>query len=251
VKLTDAEQEKLNESKLKYFVSKKEQKFNRKLANNILAQKLRTHFELIQFINKYDCKENDNNNYFIKIILDEINKSNNYMKYTSLRNTYSDYEFWEDVFKQIILKSFTVSEWLEQKNIYWNDDLEIITVFVLKTLKQFQYKIDSNTMLFPMFKNIESKEFAIKLLQTSIIEGNKNSDLINIHMKNWDKKHIAMVDLIIMQMALSEINNFPSIPLKVTLNEYINLAHYYSTPKSAPFVNGILQAIIHSLKINK
>lgn len=251
IKLTDREKKILDTLTHNNFLSQK--KLNRKFADNLLVEKLQNHSEFIQYTNKYNWIENNNESYFIKSLLNEIKQSNCYLKYISIKNTYNnDYEFWKAIFEQIILKSSTVSEWLEQKNIYWNDDLETIAIFVLKTLKQFQYKITSKITLFTIFRNNTAQEkFAMQLLHSSIKESNKNYSLISTHMKNWDRKHIAILDLIIMQMALAEISNFPSIPLKVTLNEYIDLARYYSTPKSTFFINGILQAIVSSLDINK
>ncbi|GMO34677.1 MAG: transcription antitermination factor NusB [Candidatus Azobacteroides pseudotrichonymphae] len=253
IELTNAEQKKLDKQKHKHSLLFKEQYINRKFADNFLAKKLRNHIALIQFANKHsNWLRTNSETDFIELLLNEIKQSDNYTKYISSNNAYkNNYEFWEAIFKQIILKSQIVSEWLEQKSIYWNDDLEATTMLVLKTLKQFQDRSIAEPVLLPLFKDNTTQEYAIQLLRSSIIEAEENSDLIDTQMKNWDKKRIALLDLIIMQMALAELNNFPAIPLKVTLNEYIDLARYYSTPKSTSFINGILQAIVSILKINK
>jgi len=99
-----------------------------------------------------------------------------------------------------------------------------------------------------MFKDEEDKEFAIKLLRCALWEEKENNERINRQITNWELDRIAQMDLYIMQIALSELLNFPSIPISVTLNEYIDLARYYSTPKSPNFINGILDSIVRELK---
>lgn len=252
IKLTDTERKRLDRLNHKHLLTKEKKYLNEKFTDNQMIKRLRNHPALIQFTNKHaNWLQNNNESNFIRSLLNEIKQSDSYKKYIFPDDIYNNnYEFWKTIFEQIILKSQIVSEWLEQKSIYWNDDLETITVFVLKTLERFQNKSSPMLALLPMV-NSTVQEYAVQLLRFSIIEAKKNSNLINVQMKNWDKERIALLDLIIMQMALAEINNFPTIPLKVTLNEYIDLARYYSTPKSTSFVNGILQAVVSSLKTNK
>jgi transcription antitermination protein NusB len=99
-----------------------------------------------------------------------------------------------------------------------------------------------------MFKDLEDQSFAIKLFRQSLLKGTEYRERINKHMKNWETERIANMDLIIMQVALAEILTFPSIPINVSLNEYIDTAKYYSTPKSGTFINGILDSIVSELK---
>lgn len=99
-----------------------------------------------------------------------------------------------------------------------------------------------------MFKDLEDKAFAIKLFRQSLLKGKEYRERIDKHMKNWETERIANMDLIIMQVALAEILSFPTIPINVTLNEYIDAAKYYSTPKSGTFINGILDSIVNELK---
>lgn len=99
-----------------------------------------------------------------------------------------------------------------------------------------------------MFKDLEDQSFAIKLFRQSLMKGSEFRERINKHMKNWETERIANMDLIIMQVALAEIMTFPTIPINVTLNEYIDTAKYYSTPKSGTFINGILDSVVNELK---
>ena len=152
------------------------------------------------------------------------------------------------LFRQSLLKG---KEYLEDKSIYWNDDIEIVETFALKTIKKFEEKKGSKQALLPMFKDLEDKAFAIKLFRQSLLKGKEYRERIDKHMKNWETERIANMDLIIMQVALAEILSFPTIPINVTLNEYIDAAKYYSTPKSGTFINGILDSIVNELKKEK
>ena len=120
--------------------------------------------------------------------------------------------------------------------------------FVIKTIKKFSEKSGPNQPLLPMFKDEEDKQFAIKLLHDTIFNENKYRELIESHTDKWDFDRIALMDLVIMQIALSEIFTFDSIPISVSLNEYIEISKSYSTPKSGTFINGILNAIVQQIK---
>ena len=144
-----------------------------------------------------------------------------------------------------------IEEYLEDKSIYWNDDIEIVETFTLKTIKKFEEKRGSAQPLLPMFKDEDDKDFAIRLFRQSLLKGKEYRERIDKHIRNWESERVASMDLIIMQVALAEILSFPSIPISVTLNEYIDAAKYYSTPKSGNFINGILDSIVGELKKEK
>ena len=190
---------------------------------------------------------------FIKNVLDIILASDLYNEYLDNENdSYeTDKEFWRAVFKKLICGNEVIEDYLEDKSIYWNDDIGIVETFTLKTIKQFEEKSGSKQKLLPMFKDLEDQSFAIKLFRQSLLKGAEYRERINKHMKNWEAERIANMDLIIMQVALAEIMTFPSIPINVTLNEYIDIAKYYSTPKSGVFINGILDSIVSELKKEK
>jgi N utilization substance protein B len=173
-----------------------------------------------------------------------IIQSNPYNKKECIKND-------RTAFKKIICGNDAINEYLQDKSIYWNDDIAIVETFTLKTIKQFEESAGSQQKLLPMFKDLEDQSFAIKLFRQTLINGPEYRERINKHMKNWETERIANMDLIIMQIALSEIMNFPSIPINVTLNEYIDTAKFYSTPKSGTFINGILDSIVNELKKEK
>ena len=248
--LTDKEQKRIDAFQYKYLVTEEERNPNTRLINNRLAEQLRTNETLSKFATKYGTLWNEDDTVaFTRNLLQEILNSDIYKEYLQSPDTYeSDREFWRKVFKNIILPNEELTNLLEDKNIYWDSDVEIMGTFVLKTIKRFESENGKQQELLPMFRDIEDKEFALHLLRKAISEHEENKQLIDNQIKNWELDRIAIIDLYIMQIALAEIKNFPSIPISVSLNEYIDLARYYSTPKSSNFINGILDSIVNELK---
>jgi transcription antitermination protein NusB len=137
---------------------------------------------------------------------------------------------------------------LEEQSIYWNDDIEYVSPMIEKTLKKFKADAGENTPLMPLFKNSEDEEFVKILFRKAILNTKKCSELIDNNTTNWEVERIALMDILVMQLAITEILEFPEIPVKVTLNEYIEIAKYYCTSKSSTFVNGILDNIVKEIR---
>ena len=137
---------------------------------------------------------------------------------------------------------------LEDQSLYWNDDKEIVDTFVLKTIKRFDPKNGDRQELLPEFKDEDDKDFARRLFRRAILNADYYRHLISQHSRNWDLNRVAVMDVIIMQIALAEILSFPNIPVNVSLNEYVEIAKLYSTPKSGAFINGTLDGIVKQLK---
>ncbi len=133
---------------------------------------------------------------------------------------------------------------LEEQSIYWNDDLEFMIGMVVKTLKKFEEDQPTSFPVFPMFTNEEDEDFAKRLLRKVVLKHDENIKVIDHYTKNWDVDRIASMDILIMEMALTEITEFPSVPVKVSFNEYIEISKYYSTDQSSMFINGVLDKII-------
>ncbi len=133
---------------------------------------------------------------------------------------------------------------LEEQSIYWNDDLEFMIGMAVKTLKKFEENQPETIPVFPMYKDEEDEDFAKRLLRKVILNHTENTNIIDNYTKNWDVERIAGMDILIMEMALTEITEFPSIPVKVSFNEYIEISKYYSTDQSSTFINGVLDKII-------
>ncbi|GHT76372.1 N utilization substance protein B [Bacteroidia bacterium] len=249
VVLTDFEQKRLDAVKHKYLPTKEELNPDTRLVNNRLAEQLRVNKTLRKYALKQDWFSGEEDRAFIRRLAEKIHQSEIYAAYLQSVDTYvSDREFWRRVFKNIILEDEEITDFIEEKNIYWDGNLEVVGTFALKTIKQIEEESNENHELLPMYKDETTRQFAIQLLHRSILEQEENKELIDRQIKNWDLERIALMDLLIMQMAIAELKNFPSIPVNVTLNEYIDLARYYSTPKSSHFINGILDSIVTELK---
>jgi N utilization substance protein B len=186
----------------------------------------------------------------IKELYNALVESDYYREYMA-DNDFSfenDRKLIERIFSKLILTSEELSQILEEQSIYWNDDVDFCVSMILKTLKKFTEFSREEMPLLPMFKDEDDRLFARDLFRKSITNHTELRQLIDEHSKNWDIERIAFVDILIMQLALAEFLYFPSIPTKVTLNEYIELSKYYSTEKSRNFINGILDKALRDLK---
>jgi N utilization substance protein B len=140
---------------------------------------------------------------------------------------------------------------LEEQNIFWNDDIEFVISMILRTIDRFKESRPDGGSMLPLFKNEDDREFAKTLVRKTILKYDEYKALIDKHTRNWEIDRIALMDILLMVMAIAEMVEFPEIPVKVTLNEYIELAKFYSTNKSNEFINGILDKIIVELKDEK
>jgi N utilization substance protein B len=249
VLLTDAENKRIDKNKSKHLATSLELNPNKRFASNLFAEQLRQNRQLQKFSNEKGYLWNTDDSLFIRNLLQKILQSDIYNDYLASEDSYaSDREFWVKIFKRIILPDTDLTEFVEDNNIYWNDDLELVGTFILKTIKKFEPENGAEQALLPMFKNEEDRAFAVRLLHCSILQAEENNQRINRQINNWDIDRVAVIDLYIMRIALAEMQNFPNIPISVSLNEYIDLARYYSTPKSPGFLNGILDTIAKELK---
>ncbi|MDD4777568.1 MAG: transcription antitermination factor NusB [Fermentimonas sp.] len=249
LELTKSYELRVEAKKNKFLPSEEDMNPNLHILENKFILQLSDNKQLIKYLTDRPLSW-ENNDSYVKNLLDTILESDIYEKYTLVQSpTYDqDREFWRKTFKQFIYNNEELSDLLEDESIYWNDDVEIVQSFVLKTIKQFSENNGADQPLLPMFKDEEDKKYAIKLLHETILNEKKFRDLIETHTDKWDFERIAIMDLVIMQVALAEIFTFESIPTNVSLNEYIEIAKAYSTPKSGTFINGILDAIVHKIK---
>jgi len=181
----------------------------------------------------------------IRNIYTEMVDSELYTNYiaSTTDNFQNDRKFCEEFFSNILVNSDIMLNELEEQSIYWNDDLDFTISMVIKTIKKFKSENDQNEYLMSLYKDEEDQEFTTKLFRKAIINNTENRNIIENYTKNWDVDRVAIMDVLIMQLALTELMEFPSIPVKVTLNEYIELAKYYSTNRSSTFINGVLDRI--------
>lgn len=158
-----------------------------------------------------------------------------------------DREVWRKLYKAIVMNNDDLDAMLEEKSLYWNDDKDIVDTFVLKTIKRFDEANKADQELLPEYKDAEDRDFARKLFRATILNADQYQRYMSDASRNWDFSRLAYMDVVIMQIAIAELVNFPGIPATVTINEYVDLAKIYSTPRSGGYVNGMLDNIARFL----
>jgi N utilization substance protein B len=230
-------------------ISHSDQVVNRRFAENLFVQQLEVNKQLIDF-KETQKKSWDNDKDYIKSLYNKIVTSDIYKEYMNAEESsyMADREVWRKIYKNIIMKDEEIDNVLEEQSLYWNDDKEIVDTFVLKTIKRFEEKNGADQELMPEYKDEEDREFAIRLFRRAILNDEDYRSLINQNVKNWEFSRLAYMDVIIMQIALAEILSFPAIPVSVTINEFVEIAKYYSTAKSGGYINGIIDSIVKKLR---
>ncbi len=175
-----------------------------------------------------------------------------YKTYVSLENPdlRDDIRFVVTMLNKSILEFEPLHSFYEERSIYWLDDWELVNKTIIKMLKSASAS-EGFLEVPDLFKDASDREFARELFKRTIINKDEFNQIISAKTKNWDTERIALMDMIIMQMAISEILKFPDIPVKVSLNEYIELSKMYSTPKSNVFVNGVLDKLVEDFTRQK
>lgn len=249
VEVTKQANKRLNAAKNKLVPTKEELFPNTKFVENRFIAQLEVNKQLLEFSNNQK-KTWENEADFVKTLCDKILESDIYKEYmASETSSYEeDRELWRKLYKNIIFNNIELNQVLEDQSLYWNDDKEIVDTFVLKTIKRFDEKNGAKQELLPEFKDEEDQDFARRLFRRTILNADYYRHLISENTKNWDLDRVAFMDVVIMQIALAEILSFPNIPVSVSLNEYVEIAKLYSTPKSGGFINGTLDGIVNSLK---
>ena len=222
---------------------------NTRFIDNLFVKQLASNKQLGKYLNNKKTSW-ANEPELIKKLFEQIAATEEYAEYMTAPDcSYEDDKnIWRKLFKKIMLFSEDLETTLEEQSIYWNDDLDIVISFVIKTIKKFEATNGEMQEILPMFKDDEDADFARDLFRKTLFNHEEYSKLIDTHTKNWDYDRIAFMDVLIMQIAIAELMDFPSIPINVTLNEYIEIAKTYSTEKSGNFVNGVLDNIVAMLK---
>lgn len=186
----------------------------------------------------------------VRKVLDAMEQSEAYKAYMTQEEApdyAADRELWRKLYKTFIVDNEELDALLEEKSLYWNDDKDIIDTFVIKTIKRFDIANGAAQELLPEYKDLEDREFAIKLFRTTILNAEQYQRYMTTASRNWDFSRLAYMDVVIMQIAIAEMLSFPAIPVSVSINEYVDLAKIYSTPKSWRYINGMLDAIARYL----
>ena len=225
---------------------------NTTFLDNQFLKNIRENSDFFNIINKKKITFSSESK-LIQKIYHSLSEQEFYNDYLSQENNFeTDKKFVTNAIGKYLVDLDLFQDYLNDQNIFWDDDLPFITSMVLKTIKDATLE---EVEFLKLFKDSDEKEFALGLLRQSVINQDSFSKLIEEKSKNWDLDRVAQMDLLMMQMALAELLKMPTVPTKVTINEYIELAKYYSTPKSKSFVNGVLDSLLADLmkegQINK
>ena len=253
VALTTLQEQQLDENRHKFIKSSEDINPNVKFIENRMVKKLRENKDLIDFEEKEKVSWLMEDRDLMKLLLKEILESDIYKEYmdSEIRDLRQDCELWRNLYKNVILVSQNFLEALENKSLFWNDDLETMGTFALKTFKRLEDEnFEESRMVLPMYKDEEDSKFG-EILFSSVL---KNKDYYRVTINSvlltdkWESERLAFMDVVILMTAIAEIITFPKIPLLVSINEYIEIAKSYSSHKSGGFINGILRSVIEKLR---
>lgn len=185
----------------------------------------------------------------VRKLCDQIERSPLYQEYmmSDAEDYETDRELWRRIYRTLIQGNEDLDAILEEKSLYWNDDKEIVDTFVLKTIKRFDPANKADQELLPEYDDTEDREYALKLFRSTILNADTYQRYMSETSRNWNFSRLANMDVVLMQIAIAEMLTFPNIPISVTINEYVDLAKLYSTPKSGGYINGMLDAIARHL----
>lgn len=258
VELVRVEEQRLDANRHKYLATADDLNPDTRFVDNLLVKAIAENSQMEEYLTANPFSWNDDP-VLVRSLLNKVLESDIYKEYMAAESTSmkQDCEFWRNIFKFVILPSDDLAEALEDMSVYWNDDLDIVGTFVVKTMRRLSEAEPGSRVLLPQFKDDEDAAFGAELFEDTIKHFDEYRSLIDrfIDSRMWDSDRMAFMDVVIMATAISELLNYPAIPIAVTLNEYIEIANCYSTPKSGQFVNGILYSVINYLreqgKLNK
>ena len=221
---------------------------SQRFAYNKFAVQLEENKQLNSFMETQKHRWEDDME-IVRKLCDQIEQSTIYQEYmVNEEDSYDvDREVWRKIYRTLIQENADLDAVLEEKSLYWNDDKEIVDTFVLKTIKRFDPENKADQELLKEYREEDDREFAIKLFRSTILNADEYQRYMSESSRNWDFSRLAYMDVVIMQIAIAEMLTFPNIPATVTINEYVDLAKLYSTPRSGGYINGMLDAIARHL----
>ncbi len=245
--ISDYAESRIDIARSKYFPTDAEANPNVRFITNPVIKSLSDNTQLKRYIEKKKISW-VNNPELAKKLYNELIDNEEYKKYMEASEV--SFEQHRSIISflvtDIIIRSELLDQILEEKSIYWNDDLDFAGLMAQKTI--ISCKANGRLKVYPKFKNDDDRQFMLDLFHKSIIHSDESRELIKRFARNWEFERIALMDIFIMQIAITEALEFPSIPTRVTFNEFIEISKYYSTEKSSLFINGILDKAFNTLK---
>lgn len=258
IEIVNFAKKRLNENKLKFFPTEDDLNPSTRFIDNRFYKKLSENADFGHYVEKFKINWADQEDMIRRLML-EIRKTKEFQDYMAAEDCSfkDDKEIFISIYKLVLAKSEILEFYFSEKSIYWSDDFLASNLLAIKTIKSWDESWNERVKLPSIFDNgtsgkkHEDKQFILNLFRKTILRSSEYDKLIDEKVKNWEMDRIALMDMILIKMALVEILESPSIPIKVTLNEYIELAKTYSTPKSKVFVNGILDKLVADLNTQK
>lgn len=255
VDLTEYARRRLNAGMMKQLPTEEDLHPNMRFVENKFADAMRHNIALKLYLSDHEVKKGVEFSWLnlypevLKDIYTKLTESDLYKEYMSKETVTweDDRELWRSVMRDFVLGNEELEAMMEDYSIFWTDDLEIVLSFVMKTIRRAQEEDGALITLMPKYKEEEDAEFAKDLLVKAIAEQEKARKLVANQTKNWDVDRLSLIDMTIMQLAITEFLDFPTIPYTVTLNEYIEIAKMYSTEQAPTFINGVLDAVYKKL----
>jgi transcription antitermination protein NusB len=252
VKVHERAKDQQEKSQQKHLLTSEDLNPNMKFIKNALLVQLSENQSLKNALERHKVTNWELDSEYIEVIFRALLESDRFAKYM-LAESYSynkDRQFIVELFKEVIAPNEKLYNYLEDRNLTWIDDLPVVNTALVKLLNKSKETNDENYFTPLLFKDVEDKDFGLDLLKHTIKNLEPYTEEISLKTKNWDKDRIADIDFVLLQMAICEFHEFPSIPTKVTINEYIEIAKEYSTPKSNVFINGVLDKIVKEYNEN-
>ncbi len=249
IEVVDYAESKIEQAMQKKIPTRDDLHPNTRFVDNILVRQLRENPGLNKFLSKTTlswARYPEIVRYLYTLIM-ETDFYRDYMEEEG-PSYKSDKKFLERVYTDVVMNYEDLYLNLEEQSIYWVDDVDFILKMIVKTLRKFNAGMSGGGDLLPMFKDADDLDYSKKLLRSTIRHEKEYLELIKASADNWELERIAFTDSLILQLAISEAVEFQSIPTKVTINEFIEIAKTYSTQKSSQFINGILDHVFNSLK---
>ena len=242
----------LHKSSQKHLATPQERNPNEKFIKNAIFQILSENNSLSIALENRKINNWSLNDDYIILVLNDIKQSKLYAKYmiNNVNSFEEDRDFMVDLFMEVIVPNEKLYEYLEDNKLTWVDDIPVVNTQIIKQLKGIKQIEEGNFRVPKLYKDNEDRDFVKELFRKTVLNETEFAKEYVDKTPNWDSERIAEIDTIILKMAICEFVKFPSIPVKVTLNEYLELAKEYSTPKSSIFINGILDNLVKELQTN-
>ena len=253
VEMRKADRKFLVTSQQKHLATSEEKNFSTTFLDNKVLDLIEQNEDLSNYIENKKLNYWDLDGEYVTILLKDLRAKDFYKEYILKQNTSfkEDQDFLVSLFKKVIAPSDKYYEYLEDKRLTWVDDFPIVNTALAKMLAKISEKNVRTILLPELYKNQDDKQYAKQLFTKVVLNDETLSQEIEGKTPNWDKERIAEMDMIILKMGIAEFLHFPSIPVRATINEYLEIAKEYSTPKSSIFINGILDKLVKEFETSK